>query len=223
MSVNEALSLGEKLLLAAFNVAEGDPATEFTGEDLVVKAWQEDTLAFGLRGYESSYPDSNKVYTKIDGKSGLVTKGWLTKVGERRLRMTEAGLGRAISLNPKADSDSAAKLDRSLQDSIGRILSHPEFQGWLKDPKRPERFRGAGHFWDVAPGNPPAVVKSRIMRVESTLREALTAIEERGLSDVLRQRGQALFERRDIELALEFQKVLKDRFAKDLSIMLRGT
>lgn len=215
----DTLSLGDKLLLAAVELSSGSVQRDFTAEDLVVASWQSDKLAFGLRGHEQQHPDSNKVYTKLDGRSGLVTKGWLSKMGERRLKVTQAGLARAVELRGAADTDLLAKLDRTLQDTVARILSHPEFVAWLKDRSKPSRFRGAGYFWGIAPGTPAATVRSRVKEIEQTLKAALEVLDKRGVTDVVKQRGQVLFEKRDLELALEFHHNLKTRFANDLKVL----
>jgi len=219
MAANEALSLGEKVLAAAAAFSEGDVERQFTAEDLVVAAWRQDKQAFGLRGHEENYPDSNKVYTKLDGQAGLVTKGWLQKSGDRTLRLTIGGLARAAELQGSGEIDLQGKLDRKLQEEVGRILNHPEFQSWLKDRTKPSKFRGAGHFWDIAPGTPSSVVRSRIISVEITLAAAAQALEERGLAGVVKQRGVPLFERRDIDLALDFHRTLIARFRTDLKVL----
>jgi hypothetical protein len=218
-SASDQISLADKLLLAAVKVSDAKLDQDFPAESLVVAAWQEDPQAFGLRGHEDHHPDSNKVYTKIDGRSGIVTKGWLAKCGERRLKLTEAGLARAARLTVSRDSDLQGKLERSLQDSVNRIVSHAEFRAWLQDRSKPDRFRGAGHFWGIAPGTPAATVRSRVGAVDATLREALRMLENRGLAEVLEHRGQVLFDRTDVEMALQFQKTLKERFKSDLRIL----
>ena len=219
MTTEPVLSLGDKVLVAALLLSNAEIARDFTAEDLAVEAWRQDRLAFGLRGYEREHPDSNKVYTKIDGQSGLVTKGWLVKSGERTLRITEAGLSRAVTLSGSRDSDLQAKLERTLQDSVNRILNHPELQAWLEDRAKPARFRGAGHFWGIAPGTPAQVVRARILGVEKTLQAALEVLTQRGAAEVMVQRGRVLFERRDIELCLEFQRALRTRFRSDLKVL----
>ncbi len=221
MSTNssDTLSLGDKLLAAAVALSEGGVVTDFTAEDLVVQAWKGDNLAFGLRGHERVHPDSNKVYTKLDGKSGLVTKGWLAKTGERRMRLTEAGLARAVQLQGASDTALTMKLDRTLQDSVSRLLAHPEFADWRSDHSKPARFRGAGYFWGVAPGMPSHVIRARVKGIEQTLQAALKVLDSRGMTDVVRQRGHVLFERSDVELCLEFQASLRERFRNDLRVL----
>jgi hypothetical protein len=216
MSDTQNLSLSDKVLIAAVKLAGGEVTAEFTAEDLVVAVWKRDNGSFGLRGHEALYPDNNKVYTKIDGKSGLVTKGMLAKAGERTLRVTAAGLAHAVELDGGVEFDHSAKLDRAIQDAVRQVLSHPEFNSWLKDPTSPSRFRGAGHFWGIAPGTPPATVRSRVIGIERTLQAALAAIDRRGVSEVVEQRGRVLFDRQDLERALTFHRTLRERFRHDL-------
>ena len=45
--------LREQVLLAALEFTGGDLRKSFTAEDLLMKAWARDRLAWGLRGYES--------------------------------------------------------------------------------------------------------------------------------------------------------------------------
>ena len=59
----------------------------FCLERLVVAAWQEDSRRFGLRGYESVYPDANAVVVAVSGKYGLVARGYLVKVGPKLYRL----------------------------------------------------------------------------------------------------------------------------------------
>lgn len=216
MNDTRELSLSDKVLVAAVRLADGDPGAEFTAEDLVVAVWRLDCDSFGLRGHESVYPDNNKVYTKIDGKSGLVSKGLLSKAGERTLRIAPAGLALALQLDSSMEAEHSTKLDRAMHDAIRQVLSHPEFNSWLRDPTSPSRFRGAGHFWGIAPGTPPDAVRSRVLGVERTLQAALAAIEKRGVTEVFEQRGRILFDRRDLERALAFQTALRERFSRDL-------
>src|SRR5688572_269261 len=83
------LSAEQKLLLAAAAL-QAEKAT-FTAEELVVSAWTMYPDTFGLQGFESKHPDSNRILWRIMGKKGLRTSGWLQKVREKTYRLTEAG------------------------------------------------------------------------------------------------------------------------------------
>lgn len=220
--MGDTLSIQDKVLLAALKLSDGVVETTFTAEQLVVEAWKLDDATFGLRGFEGHYPDSNKLYTKIDGKSGIVSKGYLAKAGQRLLRLTAMGLARGTHLESSTDTDLVLKLDRTLQDAVNRVIDHPQFRAWLKNSDQPTRFRDAGHFWGIAPGTPGSAVQGRVLNIERSLCAALEVLDQRGIDEVAHQRGKLLFERHDIEQALEFQNTLKQRFKAELELLLGG-
>jgi len=111
------------------------------------------------------------------------------------------------------------KAERALADAVAHVLSHPVFREWIKDPSLPKHFREAGHFWGVAPGTPPSVIRTRIGEVDKTLEAARSLLESKGVDGIAAQHGRALFDRNDIIRASEFQKMLKTRFAKDLATL----
>ena len=218
------VSLSDKVLLAALECSHGEPSESFTAEDLLVTAWKADKRAFGLRGFEEDHPDSNKLYTKIDGKDGLVAKGLLHAEGERTLRMTEAGLGRALTLSrdilmEPVDKELEVKVERGLQESMTRMLSSQEFRVWLSNKSKPNRFREAGNFCGIAPGTPPRTVRERVTQVDQTLAAARQRLDQFGVERVFEQRGRELFDRQDVERLSEFQSELKKRFQKELKIL----
>ena len=73
---------------------------------------------------------------------------------------------------------------------------------------------------DEPPGTPPRVVRDRIARIESTLKEALQYMETRGVDALFKEKDRVLCERLDIERCIEFHNVLKERFSKELKLLL---
>lgn len=216
-------SLREQVLLAALDCSGGDLEKTFTSEDLLVSAWKRDRFAWGLRGYEQDYPDADKLRKELDSRgareggaaTGLVSSGLLLRVGQRMYRLTPAGLAAAAEV-VGAEPDARGKADRVLADAVDAILSHSVFRGWLKDPNTPKHFRDAGHFWGIAPGTPPKVIQTRVLDIDITLKKALGLLDAAGVDEVAARRGKALFDRTDVERAVNFQDTLKQRFAKDL-------
>jgi len=215
--------LREQVLLAALDCSGGDLDKTFTSEDLLVAAWKRDRFAFGLRGYEQEFPDNDKVRKELDSRgarqgsasTGLVSSGFLLRVRERMYRLTPAGLAAAAEV-VGAEPDARGKAERGLADALGAILSHSVFRAWLKDSSSPKHFRDSGHFWGVAPGTPARVIQTRILDVDRTLEKALSLLDAGGVDEVAARHGKALFDRADIERAMTFQAMLKERFAKDL-------
>ena len=235
------LTLTEKVLLAAFALQKSDIKKRFTAEDLLVEVWKQDQGAFGLRNYEQKYPDSNKLFTKLDGKDGLVRKGLLKKVADRTYSLTPAGMSLATSIQP-VDEQTELKVNRELYEVIKKILNHQVFAEWLTDPKKPDKFKDAGWFWGIAPGNPPTVVEERLANLEQSLQEAKkkastsggrVVIDIKGIDknvkDILIAKGNSqldgykskiFLDLKDINRCLEFHETLKKRFEKELKIML---
>jgi hypothetical protein len=220
------VSLRQQVLLAALDCSGGDLEKTFTAEDLLLSAWKRDPLAWGLRGHEQAHPDSERIYTELDRASvkgsnvrgGLAGLGLFEKVRQRTYRLTPTGLTAASQI-AGADSSTKGKAERALADAVTRVLSHPVFREWLKNASTPKHFRDAGHFWGVAPGTPPTVIRTRIAEVDRTLETARALLESKGVVRIEAQRGRDLFDRNDIVRATEFQKMLKNRFGKDLSTL----
>lgn len=234
------LTLNEKVLLAALEVSGGNISKEFTAEDLLIKAWKLDKSAFGLRGYEKLYPDSNILYTKLMGKSGLVRTGYLKKVGEKTYTITEAGLAVASRLKP-TDGITKIKIDRQIHDAVIKIINHNTYNDWRKG--HPINFKDAMWFWRIAPGNPPKIIKERISVIENTLVEAIKKVEELGgkFSVELRElnestkdnlidnnkliidkkRGYILIDVSELNNCLKFHNYLLKKFKDELDFMMK--
>jgi len=223
------IGLRQQVLLAAFECSGGDSRKLFTAEDLLLAAWKRDPVAWGLRGHEKEHPDSEKIYKELDRVSikgrnvrgGLAGLGLLERVRIRTYRLTPTGLTEA-SRGIGADPSVRATAERALSDAMEAIISHPVFQDWLRDPSLPKRFRDAGHFWGVAPGTPPGVVRSRVAEIDRTLQNALMLLDEKGVTEISVRHGKALFDRTDVQRAVQFHACIKERFSRDLDI-LQGT
>jgi hypothetical protein len=235
------LTLNEKVILAAFILQKGDFNKSFTAEDLLIKVWEQDKGAFGLRNHENDYPDSNKLYTKLDGKDGLVRKGLLRKIADRTYILTPVGMSLATSLKP-VDEQTKLKVNRELYEDLKRILNHQVFAEWLRNPEKPSKFRDAGWFWGIAPGNPPYIVEERLANIEMSLQEARKKAKEAGgkivlhskdinknIKELLTSKGSTSIDEHqvnifldinDIGKCIEFHETLKKRFEKELKIML---
>jgi hypothetical protein len=220
------VGLRQQVLRAALDCSAGTLEKTFTAEYLLLAAWKRDPIAWGLRGHETEHPDSERIYTELDRasvggsnvKGGLVGLGLFDKVRQRTYRMTPAGLAAASEVDG-AGSDARQKAERALADAVATILSHPVFREWTKDAALPKHFRDAGHFWGIAPGTPPSVIRARIREVDHTLGKARALLDTLHVNAIAERHGKALFDRVDISRAEEFQATLKRRFAKDLTTL----
>jgi len=216
----KSMGLKPQVLIAAVACSGGNLKKTFTAEDLLIAAWEKNKSAWGLRGYEDHHPDPEKIYKELNrrGKNDLVGMGFVEQVSPLVFRLTPAGLAEASTLKPD-DMKIKERASRELQEEIKVILSHPVFRAWLDDPTSPRSFHKAGGFWGIAPGTPPKIARKRVSAVDETLEAAERFLTARGLEVVSDQRGQNLFDRQDIQRCLEFQNVIKERFAKELHRM----
>ena len=219
---SKGLSLKEKILVAVVEGTDADPETSFTLEDLTVWAWQREQATWGLRGYESIYPDSDKVQKELGsrgrGNKGIVDLGWLNRVGTRIYCLTPAGLANYALLD-KSNQDLHDKAGRKLEAEVRRILEHPVFKDWLIDSTKPKQFRAAGRFWGIAAGTPKNIVRQRIGNVDAALNGAIAVLNNKGVDELSSSQGKILFERVDINRCLEFHHDIKVRFEKDVQIL----
>lgn len=222
---DKRVDLRQQLLLAALECSSADPNQTFSSEELLIAAWKRDPASWGLRGYEEEHPDSNRIHRELDSRGkdqkGIVGSGLLERVQPRTYRLTPKGLA-AASAADEADPEARQRVDRVFETEVNRIVEHPAFVAWLRDRTQPTSFREVGHFWGVAPGTPPRVTVRRIRAVEDTLDAALGLLRDRHLEEIGDRQGKVLFDRTDIERGLEFQRAMKERFAKDLSVLTGG-
>jgi hypothetical protein len=217
-----SIDLKRQLLLAAVQCSAADTDKTFTFEELLVAAWKQDNQSWGLRGFESEHPDSERIHRELDSRGknskGLVELGWLDKVRPRVYRLTLKGLTETGRTKPE-HRVVREKIRRESEEEVRRILEHPVFHQWLEDPKRPKKFREAGTFWNIAPGTPRAVIAKRIQAVDDVLTTAMNLLQGAGVEELGSGRGALLFDRADLDRSREFQRMLKARFARDLQVL----
>jgi hypothetical protein len=208
------VSLKDDVLAAALELSQGDLDRSFTAEQLLVAAWRRNKAPWGLRGFETEFPDTKKITMELDRgarqKSGVIGAGLLQRVDKRVYTLTPAGLAAARQVGD-LDREAQLLVDRNLEAALAQILDDAGFRKWRGDPAQPKKFREAGRFWGVAPGTPPRVIRDRIHRVDTTLAAALTDLERRG--------GKRRFDRETLQACVEFQAALKDRFAHELDLL----
>jgi len=117
------LSKAEKLLLAAGRLTAAG-RSEFSAEDLVVRAFKDFPRDFSLKGHPD-YPDSNSVLTHMMGKKArLIVSGWVEKVGTKQYRLGPKGLHDFASLESDDQPDlNRVRIDRKLEEGLGPLIT----------------------------------------------------------------------------------------------------
>lgn len=207
------LSLDEEVLLAA-----ADFEAAFTAEDLAIAAWRKFRDSFGMEGHPE-YPDSNRVYTKLMGKKGLVGRGWLVKVSEKRYQLSEAGKIKAKALStPRVPSTGLrAVLNRDQKRILEKLLSSRVTAKLKGGEPETVGFHDACSFWDISPRSSASVLNARLGTVEAVIDTAEKAIREQG--NLAISQGATPIGIDEIETLRKAHRTLLEKFKRDLDVI----
>ena len=212
-------TLPEKILLAAADLEEMGQSP-FSAEALIVSAWQKYPGAFGLKGYEEQYPDSNKVLAGIMGEKGLPKRGWMAKVGLKLYSLTRDGRQLVRKLQQGEDTPpltarrSAVPLTREQDLLLQGLLASAAYQKVRQGRTAEWTFSEACRFWSIGERQGPAV-DARL----DELQVQLTEIER-----VLTAGGQALGNGRQVSAQdagqlCDLHEQLEQRFSRHLNLL----
>lgn len=216
------LTVVERILVAAASL--GGQGESFSAEDLVVRCWELFPDYFGLQGYAKKYPDSNRVLTKIMGaKGGLRGKGWISKTGSKRYRLTEVGVVRAQELgnrNEGKEGTRVATLNRGLLSTLKRMLDSTAKAKF--DAGQDLSFGDASSFWNISSRTTAAQFKRRTEEATLAISAALKEAAERGGTFTLP--GYSLPVRdADIRALEALSEHLAEIFAKEIAVIASRT
>ena len=213
------LNLDEEVLLAAVEL-EVNGRSPFTAEDIAIAAWEKFPDSFSMEGH-AHYPDSNRVYTKLMGKKGLVGRGWFVKVSEKRYHLSEAGRIKAtvLSAGSATDGASRAALRRDQKRLLSRLMSSRAVTKIQANALESVGFHDACSFWDISPRSGASVLQARLQTVEAILETAETAVREHVVL-AMTQRGSPI-QASEIETLRRTHQVLLERFKEDLDVIRR--
>lgn len=215
------LSLEEEVLIAGADI-EANGQAAFTAEDLAIAAWKKFPDSFAMEGHPH-YPDSNRVYTKLMGRRGLVGRGWLVKVGEKRYQLSEAGRILVKALGETSDSSAGlrAVLSRDQKMILDKLLSSRVVAKLKAGELESIGFHDACSFWDISPRSNASTLQARLQTVESIIETANRAIGEWG--EITLTQGGSAIKTSEIELLRETNRVLLQKFKEDLDIIRKRT
>jgi hypothetical protein len=219
--MTKRLSLDEEVLLAGADI-EANGQVTFTAEDLAIAAWNKFPDSFGMEGH-SKYPDSNRVYTKLMGKKGLVGRGWLVKVGEKRYQLSEAGkiMAKALGSTIAPTSGLRAVLSRDQKLILEKLLSSRVVIKLKAGELESVGFHDACSFWDISSRSNASNLQARLQTVEYVIETANKAISEWG--EITLTQGGSPIGTHEIEVLRETNRKLLEKFKNDLDIIRKRT
>lgn len=216
------LTIVQRILLAAHEISgEG---RSFSAEDLVVRCWELYPDHFGLQGYAQKYPDSNRVLTKIMGaKGGLRGRGWITKTGSKRYRLTEVGAIRAKELKGDAvgsETGRFANLHRSLVAALRRMLDSSARTKFESGQRL--TFSDACGFWNISSRSTATQFTAKTEEADLALRLGLEEAKDHGGRLTLPGATTGIATR-DIEGLSALSEHLREEFADEISVIGKRT
>lgn len=216
---HDKLTIAERILLAAKDLQS--TGRFFTAEALVVRAWKKFPDHFGLQGYSDQYPDSNRVLTKIMGKtSPLRQKGWISKIGTKEYRLTEVGAINAEEIGDRKTSEKGkrlASLSRTLTSVLRRLLSSTAITKFSLESDQ-ITFGDLCSFWNISPRSTAHQLAVRSAEVEKAISLAREKCDEQPL---ILPGGDVVVRPEALDTLDGLNMFLEERFQRDLAV-IRG-
>jgi hypothetical protein len=219
------LTVTQKVILAA-HALEKQGQTPFSAESLIVECWKVSPQTFGLKGFASQHPDSNRVLAVIMGERGLARQGWLDKVGMKLYTLTERGRKEAERIlngeeaPPKQKVDrnrpvaSGAKMNRDVEKFVLRVNTTTAVRRFKTGAKLEITFRDACSFWGVA--DPTNLIEVR--KAATTLPEELDRVKTLFTGDTIVLSNGQQVSRDEVNLLADVHSYLAQQFARQLDI-----
>lgn len=185
----------EIILVALHELSKGT-TNPVQYEDLVVRAWELDRDAFGLRGYAQVYPDSSDAHKPLYGplkKAGYVT------AAKKQFQLTPKGVTEAARLArlhkngdaPPPDVVPRSEMTRDKEREFERLVRSEAFR--LHSAGREDDILDSdfGAYLGITARTPPGEAIGRLRTVEDSI---TTAVRVR--YDLARARDLQSFHRR---------------------------
>lgn len=209
------LTTAQKLLIAAGKLAEAGKGT-FSSEDIVVKVHELFPEEFSLKGYPQ-FPDSNKVYTQLMGKSAaVVVRGWLEKVGTKTYRLTPKGVGDVDAIDANGSQERSIHIERFKEDEYGLILTSDVFRLFKTGQQGVITFHQFCRFAGLSAGDKWQKVAHKLERLSHSVKE-IVAVGESGqpLRIHFRKRNYD-YTPEDLRTVGALHKFLSEQFARQM-------
>ena len=141
-----SLTHSDRLVLAMAELED-----EFDEWTMTVKAWEMFPDYYGLRGYESQYPDHKAVCNIYQKPGGPVGQGFMEKVRPNVYRLLPAGVIKAQQLSgTSARSDAIATIEIQLFERLRRATKSRAYLQFQKRGSVPNDWNAASSFFEVS-------------------------------------------------------------------------
>ncbi len=216
MSTVAEYTLSEMILLAAHKLEEHEQSP-FSAEDLIVESWKQFPRAFGLKGYQEQFPDSNRVLSSIMGEKGLARRGWLDKMGQKLYQLSKEGrrvIRRMTDSFADGEPEDGPRLPREQEKLILGLLDSTAARKFAAKKAFELSFGDACRFWSINDNLSGEALDEQLREVDKVLDAA-----ERSLAKGSLAVGHRDLSTEDVELLRNIHEHLQDRFTRHLSVV----
>lgn len=209
------LTAAEEVLLAAARLSS-NTNKEFTEWELTVETWSLNKNRWGLRGYESVYPDHKRVMNEVmaKGTQKVVGKGLLERTHQNHYRLTPAGLAKAASLFGAEISPRIRTIKE--YDAVFPYAVHKVFEKYCLNPEEPKTWLGASAFLGLA-SNEPEELERRLNSIKNSIESALTWLEINNQNELRRDDSSRPITKQQLLKLKIFISELENRFRLQFS------
>jgi hypothetical protein len=219
MMMSEPLTAAEEVLLAAHRLTKKD-IVEFSEWELTVETWEVNHSRWGLRGFETKYPDHKRVMNEImaSGSQKVIGKGWIHKIRPNYYKVTQSGLAMAESIEGRQYGSKPR--DVTIYEAINRHISHRVFQKYLVDQSEPKTWLGAAAFLGITTHDKDTLETS-IKSIDSDIKLAVDWMNDQHINEIRRSDSARPVPRETVLKLNEFMGVLKTRFKQQFEAILK--
>lgn len=208
--LSSVLTKLEMILLAAADLAR-EKKKSFTAADLVVETFEKFPRSFCLDDHPE-YPDSNKVFVSIMGKTApMMKRGWIQKTGTRKYTITPKGLEDAALLT--GSEPDTWRIDPKARSGILRILKGPAFEKFQRNSQEEITFREYCEVLDLSVRDTPQRLLVALSHASYLAQKASALAGQNGtITD-----QHKVYEPKDLGSLAKMISHLRKRFEREIS------
>ena len=207
----------EKVIIFAFKKWRFEKFDKFS---LTVECWKNDNEAFGLNGFKSVYPNSNKVFTIIMGKK---QRNIFKMLGDNYYKLNENYLAEIEKINFKIGGKTEIeKINNELREDTRkemlRILKSDAFNFFQSNNLNQIAHIDAYMYWKLHQSSDQSQLRESREIFENSIKnikDLLSTKDEINISSNIK------IDKKNLKQIIELDQYLSEKFADELKIIGR--
>lgn len=216
----------EKIIIFAYNKWKFERFDKF---ELTVECWLKDNESFGLNGFKSKYPNSNKVFSSI---MGTKIKNAFVSLGDNFYKLNENYLSeiKKIQFKLEGKSENNIETDNKLKDGLNenerqrllRCLKSDAYKFFKSENLNEIALVDAYSFWELYPGADQAIFREKAQFFDNLISKTRKILESKD-QIVLNNRStnSGLVNKEIIFDIVETNNFISDKFNDEIKVIER--